>query len=79
MDSFQHGVYSCRVGYVERNINKVSQRIENVNYSIKTMDASINNASAISKDFKKIRLECKIIKCFEKIKCEIVTNKEVFQ
>jgi len=50
-----------------------------VSDSIKTMGKSINNANAIQEDSKKIRLECKRIKCFEGRRCEIVTNREVFQ
>jgi hypothetical protein len=67
------------VGYVGHNICKVSQSIENVSDSIKTMGKSINNVNANWEDSKKIWLECRRIKCFEGIRCEIVTNREVFQ
>jgi hypothetical protein len=78
------------VGYVG---HKVSQSIENVSNSIKTVGESINNASdsikivgesinnasAIWDDSKKMRLECRRIKCFEGIRCEFVPNREVLQ
>jgi hypothetical protein len=59
--------------------HKVSQSIENVSNSIKTVGESINNASAIWDDSKKMRLECRRIKCFEGIRCEFVSNREVLQ
>jgi len=56
------------VGYVGHNIGKVSQRIENVNHSTKIVDMNINNVNVVSENSKKIRLECKIIKCFERLR-----------
>jgi hypothetical protein len=67
------------VRYVGHNVGKVSQSIENVSDNIKTIGESINNASANWEDSKKIWLECRRIKCFEGIRCEIVTSREVFQ
>lgn len=61
------------------NIDKVSQSIENVSHSIKIMNTNINNANVVSKDSKKISLKYTRIKCFEKIRCEIVINREVFK
>jgi hypothetical protein len=67
------------VGYVGHNISKVSQSIQNVSDSIKTMGENINNASTNWEDSKKIWLECRRIKCFEGIRCEIVRSREEFQ
>jgi hypothetical protein len=60
------------------NIKIVGESINISSDSIKTVVESIN-ASAICEDSKKSRLECRRIKCFEKIRCEFVTNREVLQ
>jgi hypothetical protein len=84
--AFGMALIAVGVGYVGRNIGKVSQSIENVSDSIKAVSESIkavgesiNNASAVWEDSNKKRLECRRIKCFEGIRCEIVTNREVLQ
>ncbi len=77
--AFDMAFITVEIRYVRHNIGKVSQNIQNMSDSIKTLDANINNANANWEHSKKIRLKCKRIKCFEGIRCEIVTNKEVFQ
>ncbi len=67
------------ITYVRHNIGKVNQSIKNVSPNIQTIHKSINNLSANWEDSKKIWLDCRIIKCFEGIRCEIVMNREVFQ
>jgi hypothetical protein len=77
--AFNMALIAVGIGYVGRNIGKVSLSIENVSDSIKTVVESINNASAVWEDSKKKRLECRRIKCFEGIRCEIVMNREILQ
>jgi len=61
------------------SIKIVGESINNASDSIKIVGESINNASAIWYDSKKMRLECRRIKCFEGIRCEFVPNREVLQ
>jgi hypothetical protein len=73
--AFSMAFIAIGVGHVRHNTGKVNQSIENVSDNIKIVGANINNDNVI----KKIRLECRRIKCFEGIRCEFVPNREVLQ
>ncbi len=67
---------TIRVGYIG---HRVGHNIEKVSNSIGKVSGSIDKMSAIWEDSMRVRLECRRIKCFEGVRCEIVRKTDVLQ
>ncbi len=67
---------AIRVGYIG---HRVGNNIEKVGNSIGKVSGSIDKMSAIWEDSIRVRLECRRVKCFEGVRCEIVRKTDVLQ